>query len=97
MKSTLFICLALAFLAGCTSANNTPESNADNADQMAIAKQECHDVGGEWVSNVLECQGVSQEQCESIGGTWNECASACRNDPDAEVCTMQCVQICQFK
>ena len=44
-----------------------------------------------------ECLGVDKKVCENIGGKFNECASACRNDPKAEVCTMQCVLICEFK
>ncbi|GEM_PF-3219745 len=38
---------------------------------------------------------MTQQLCENGGGRWNECASACRNDPDAEVCTLQCVQVCE--
>ncbi len=59
--------------------------------------QLCVNFGGEWSVEFSECLGISGEMCLEIGGTWNECASACRNNPDAEICTMQCVQVCDFK
>ena len=49
-----------------------------------------------WLEESQECEGMGQEQCESLGGFFNECASACRNDPEAEFCTLQCVVVCQF-
>ncbi|MEM0438188.1 MAG: DUF333 domain-containing protein [Candidatus Micrarchaeia archaeon] len=38
---------------------------------------------------------MTKELCESAGGHFNECASACRNNPEAEVCIMVCVQECE--
>jgi hypothetical protein len=64
---------------------------AGTSESMCIA------MGGEWSEDFQECLGIGGETCQEIGGTWNECASACRNNPDAEVCTMQCVQVCEFK
>jgi hypothetical protein len=58
--------------------------------------EQCTNIGGTWSEDYKECTGVSSEQCQEIGGTFNECASACRNDPNAQVCTMQCVQVCEF-
>ncbi len=57
----------------------------------------CEAVGGQWDNANSECLGIEANACQEIGGEFNECASACRNDPYAEVCTMQCVQVCQFK
>ncbi len=57
----------------------------------------CSAMGGVWDGVNLECLGIGANTCQEIGGTFNECASACRNDPKAEVCTMQCVQVCEFK
>ncbi len=48
-----------------------------------------------WLEEFNQCEYLSQETCENIGGTFNECGSACRNDPTAEMCTMQCVSYCQ--
>lgn len=56
----------------------------------------CTTNGGTWSAGASECEGIGKEVCEKIGGTFNECASACRNNPKAEICTMQCVLVCQF-
>ena len=56
----------------------------------------CENAGGTWLPDSRECEGISRESCENAGGIFNECASACRNDPDAEICTLQCVLVCQF-
>lgn len=80
---------------------------AENADATNIADGVCEDEApnpegaclsfdGNWLSDSQECEGMSKEQCETLGGIFNECASACRNDPEAEICTMQCVIVCQF-
>ncbi len=63
----------------------------------SIAANLCSSVGGQWSEKVRECQGVTKNACESVGGQFAECASACRNDPNAQVCTMQCVQVCSIK
>lgn len=59
-------------------------------------KELCGVEDGKWVESAQECEGLSKETCEANGGRFNECASACRNDPDAMVCTMQCVLVCEF-
>lgn len=56
----------------------------------------CLNAGGEWSQEFSECLGLSGESCSQIGGNWNDCASACRNNPEAEVCTLQCVQVCEI-
>ena len=56
----------------------------------------CISSGGTWLPESKECEGIDKETCEQIGGQFNECASACRNDPEAEICTLQCVLVCQF-
>jgi len=63
----------------------------------AMAQNLCNSRGGQWSEKVRECLGVDKNVCESIGGQFNECASACRNNPEAQVCTMQCVQVCSIK
>lgn len=55
----------------------------------------CESIGGTLDATNGECLGIGANACQEIGGTFNECASACRNDPSAEVCTMQCVQVCE--
>lgn len=54
----------------------------------------CRAQGGTWNAQYRECVGVGPSQCGAIGGRYDECASACRNDPNADVCTMQCVEVC---
>lgn len=58
---------------------------------------ECESLGGTWIESAKECEYISEEQCLIMNGNFNPCASACRNDPDAEFCTMQCVPVCHFK
>jgi hypothetical protein len=77
------IALSTLFVLGCTDATDY--------------KTECEAAEGTWVGEANECEYISQEKCEELGGTFNECASACRNDPEAEICTMQCVLVCEFE
>jgi membrane-bound inhibitor of C-type lysozyme len=62
-------------------------------------KVSCEKASGVWFTdnNTCEINSYSKTQCEAKGGEFNECASACRHDPKAEVCTMQCVLTCSFK
>jgi len=59
--------------------------------------QKCVEEKGVWLVEYGECEGVSQSWCQTNGGYFNECASACRHNPTAEICTMQCVPVCAFK
>jgi len=65
----------------------------------ANSSEKCLANNGVWypVENVCEINSLSQEGCLAKGGVFNECASACRHDPKAEICTMQCVLTCTFK
>lgn len=62
-------------------------------------KTTCEKDSGVWFTdnNTCEINSYSKTQCEAKGGEFNECASACRHNPGAEVCTMQCVLTCTFK
>ena len=53
--------------------------------------------GGKWLQEHNECEYMNRNQCESLGGSYNECASACRHDPEAQICILLCVQVCEFK
>jgi hypothetical protein len=59
----------------------------------------CEGNGGVWYpdENICEMNQLSKEECIKQGGKFNECASACRHDKKAEVCTMQCVLTCSFR
>jgi hypothetical protein len=73
------------------------------AEEMTEAvKQEkinaCRNLDGIWYpSNVCEVNQLSENECIAKGGEFNPCASACRHNPEAEVCTMQCVLTCTFR
>jgi len=49
-----------------------------------------------WLKDFWECEYLSKEICEQNNWKFFECESACRNNPKAEMCTMQCVQVCKF-
>jgi hypothetical protein len=66
-------------------------------DTLISSVEKCQLNKGTWSAEFKECLGVDKQVCESMGGKFNECASACRNDPKAQVCTLQCVLVCEFK
>jgi len=52
---------------------------------------------GKWLSEYNECEGISRTACEQTGGFFEECASACRHNPDAEICIAMCVAVCKYQ
>lgn len=60
-------------------------------------QRECLNNNGKWIDEFNECEFISKDKCEFLGGTFNECGSACRNNPEVEMCTMQCIPYCSFK
>ncbi len=64
-----------------------------------VNKISCESKGGTWYTdnNVCEINSLSENECTTNGGEFNSCASACRHNPKAEICTMQCVLTCTFK
>ena len=71
--------------------------NTRGADQETGLAKACDDHLGKWLEEFQECEYPdSRAWCEEAGGTFLECESACRNDPKAEICTMQCVIVCKF-
>ncbi|PLW79391.1 hypothetical protein C0585_08175 [Candidatus Woesearchaeota archaeon] len=74
----------------CSDGTNTYTNELSN-------KELCENLnGGTFIDSANECEGITKDLCEAVNGNYNECASACRNDPDAVVCTMQCVFVCEF-
>lgn len=101
MKRILTIILAVLaiFLVACSAVvENTDNKDVvlDNSSSAVSLSNSCISNGGNWIEDANECEGIDRETCSSLGGNFNECASACRNDPDAMVCTMQCVLVCEF-
>jgi hypothetical protein len=85
--------------------SNECEANNENAQNIvegACVEEEvslegaCLSFDGTWLEDSQECEGMGQTMCEDLGGSWNGCASACRNNPDAQICTLQCVIVCDF-
>jgi len=74
-----------------------PEKSTDNGVIVRTVESElCGKYNGTWVEVGKECEGISREICESNGGYFNECASACRNNKESTICTMQCVLVCEY-
>lgn len=65
--------------------------------QTTDVYEQCEALGGEALEEFSECEGISQQACEDLGGEFLECESACRNNPEAEICTLQCVAVCSFE
>ncbi len=58
---------------------------------------DCLKNNGNWLEQYRECEYSSQTWCDQAGGVFKECESACRHDPQAQMCTLQCVPVCQLK
>lgn len=56
----------------------------------------CNLNSGKWLPEYNECEGISKNLCGQTGGDFEECASACRNNPDAEFCIAMCVPVCKY-
>lgn len=78
-----------------TSTKVTPGAQGTTT-KTSTAGTACEQNGGTWSEQYKECTGIDQTTCSAIKGTFNECASACRHDPNAQVCTLQCVLVCTF-
>ena len=85
----------------------TNACEAEKADAEILYEGECIDdsinlegaclsFDGNWIEESQECEWMPEEMCINLGGKFDSCASACRNDPDAEICTKQCVMVCKF-
>lgn len=78
-----------------SAATTSTETGGDGS-----AAQACRDEGGRWLAEHSECESadgsVTEAWCTEQGGSYESCASACRHDPDADMCTQQCVQVCQL-
>ncbi len=77
---------------------NKPGTDIGLPNKLNIkSSEDCAKNNGVWYNSVCEINSLSKEECSIKGGEFNECNSACRHDPKAEVCTMQCVLTCSFK
>ena len=69
---------------------NINSNSIRNLDLKSI----CQDNGGNWLEEFSQCESSNPAVCSQMGGEFKECGSACRNDPDAQICTLQCVPYC---
>ncbi len=77
-------------------ANESDELSDPNEASDVYEIEICESFKGTWLPEFRECENIDKDTCDLIRGTYDECASACRNDPTAEICTMQCVQVCKL-
>ncbi len=66
----------------------------ENGESLA---EQCESEGGTWLPEHHECEDISETFCSELGGSFESCASACRHDPDAEMCIEVCVPVCSFE
>ena len=65
-----------------------------------LSRDLCNSYQGKWLPEYKECNLLETPlQCSLLGGVYNECASACRHDPDFPnvVCTDNCVEVCSIE
>ncbi len=63
---------------------------------VSVLSKTCVEERGVWSNKYKECEGVGKIWCDANKGRFDECASACRHDPKADICTMNCVPLCSF-
>ena len=78
-----------------TQTPTTTGQNGAGGSELTTAEK-CAEQGGTWLAQHNECTGVSSGSCKALGGTYNECASACRHDPNATACIQMCVAVCKL-
>ena len=95
---SLFVIFSSLFFTACT--NDVEVKVVDNNQKEDVAwisiQESCVQNGWTWLSDFDECEYIWADWCEKENGLFNECWSACRNDPEAEICTLQCVPFCKF-
>ena len=90
-----------------TQADNldlTPQTLPQDQEEMQVTttsasndlQEICESNEGRWLEEFAQCEYTNPTTCSQMGGEFIECGSACRNDPDAEMCTMQCVPYCDL-
>lgn len=81
---------------------NSPINEDENIvvpEEFDLTESSCVAMSGVWYlyNKTCEVNYLSQSGCLALGGEFNECNSACRHTPDAEICTMQCVVTCTLR
>jgi len=81
-------------LAGSVVAFASSNMASGPVEVSANMEERCSNEGGNYLPEHDECVGITETSCDSLDGSFDSCASACRNNPDARMCTKQCVQVC---
>lgn len=80
--------------------DTTPIISPTISDQdMTKFENLCPSLGGTYLPDYKECEGITQRQCSQLfGGTFKECTSACRHDPNYPNvnCIESCIPVCSF-
>jgi len=92
-------CLGPAGYSWCEAKNKCLRVWEEKCEASADISNLCKQKSGVYYpkEGICEVNQLSKSQCEAQNGQFNECASACRHDPKAEMCTMQCVLTCTFR
>ena len=96
MKYLILVIVFGVFVSACASPAAPAPSPTPKPADSATMETACVDAGGKYLALFNECENVSGASCTTLGGTYNECASACRHQPEASVCTAQCVPVCSL-
>ena len=71
--------------------------NGEVFTKQLSSQEQCENLhNGTWLPEYQECEDITENACDQLNGTYSNCASACRHDPDAGVCTAQCVPVCSL-
>lgn len=65
-------------------------------DPVSFQEIECENAWGQFNRLYNECEDIDALTCNSLWWMFDECASACRHEPEGSICTMQCVVVCDF-
>lgn len=111
MKKTIVLVLLIALVVGgilllkeSFYKNNEKQINSEMnyiddsvvGEESPALRDACAFAGGNWLADFSQCEYVDETWCLDNGGVFSECESACRNNPEAEICTLQCVPVCQL-
>lgn len=98
MKKLFIVFVVLFYLISCKQEIVIEDDSIQWENQNLITINEsCVQNGGTWLADFKECEYINSDWCNAENWSFNECASACRNNPEAEMCTMQCVPVCSLK
>jgi hypothetical protein len=80
------------------TSTTTPPGDSTNRDddKGGSLAEACQQAGGNWLAEYNECEISDRNWCSARNGSFNDCASACRHNPDADLCTQECVFVCSF-